>query len=91
MEGYGESTMIYIRCDECKQLFGASLPMLPSEPGQPEDYPGDPAKIIHALGAYGETLERYPGFTNDGVVLREFRVMCPPCRQAAEERGGVVT
>jgi hypothetical protein len=84
--------VIYIRCDECKQLFGAKLPTLPPEPGQPEGYLGLPEKIIAALGACGDLLQRQKGVVFgdgfDGVPEQTVVILCPPCRHAAEERGG---
>lgn len=82
--------MIFIRCDECKQLFGAECPTLPPEPGQPEGYLGEPGKIIYALGAYGHVLERHEYFQSHQPLMA-IKALCPPCRAAAEERGKAVT
>ena len=79
--------MIFIRCDECKQLFGREPPSLPPEPGQPEGYLGEPGKIVYALGAVVDVLERHDSPTAFEGLLQTMKIVCPGCMQDAVGRG----
>lgn len=78
--------MIYIRCDECKQLFGAEKPAVSPEPGQLEDDPGHPGKTVHAVGAVADVIEPHVAYSEPVWAVK---MICPPCRRSAEERGEV--
>ena len=79
--------VIFVRCDECRQLFGAERPTLPPEPGEPDGYLGEPGKVLNALKVGDDVIERHEGLAGEPPLWNK-KIICPPCRASAEERGG---